>query len=77
MLFWGGFAKFEPSSVKRNFGTSVLNGVHDLHDTSTFGYYGTKIIGVAERECSNTAENHQTYITNRIHEALVLDKTHE
>ena len=48
ILFWGGFAKFEPSLVRRKFSTSVLNGLHDLHDTSTFGYYGSQIIVVTE-----------------------------
>ena len=67
----GEFAKFESRSVKRNFSTSVLNGLHDLHDIWTFGYYGSQSIVMAERECSNTAEYHQTFTTNRIHEALV------
>ena len=67
MLFWDGFAKFEPNSEKRNFSTSVLNGSHDLHDTSTFGYYGNQIIIVAEREYSNTASNHHFFFIKKPH----------
>ena len=39
MLFQSGFAKFEQSSVKRNFGTSVWMVLNDLHDISAFVYY--------------------------------------
>ena len=49
MLFESGFAKFEPSSVKRNFGTSVIMVLHDLHDISAFVYYGSQIVVVVER----------------------------
>ena len=72
MLFKSGFAKFEPSSVKRNFGTSVLIVMYDLHDISAFGYYGSQIVIVVERECSKPVENQQTLITNRLQETLVL-----
>ena len=72
MLFQSGFAKFEPSSVKRNFGTSVWIVLHDLHDISAFGYHGSQIVVVVERECSKQAENQQTLITNRQQETLVL-----
>ena len=46
--------------------------LHDLHDISAFGYYGSKIVVVVERECSKPSENQQTLITNRLHETLVL-----
>ena len=46
--------------------------LHDLHDISAFGYYGSQIVVVVERECSKPAENHQTLITNRLQETLVL-----
>ena len=46
--------------------------LHDLHNISAFGYYGSQIVVVAERECSKPAENHQTLITNRLQETLVL-----
>ena len=72
MLFLSGFAKFEPNSVKRNFGTSVWMVLHKLHNISAFGYYGSKIVVVVERECSKPAENQQTLITNRLQETLVL-----
>ena len=58
--------------MKRNFGTSVWMVLHDLHDISAFGYYGSKIVVVVERECSKPAENQQTLITNRLQETLVL-----
>ena len=64
--------QFESSSVKRNFGTSVSMVLHDLHDISAFGFYGSQIVVVVERECSNPAENQQTLITNRLQETLVL-----
>ena len=47
----------------------VLN---DLHDISAFGYYGSQIVVVVEKECSKPAENQQTLITNRLQETLVL-----
>ena len=72
MLFKNGFAKFEASSVKRNFGTSVRIVLHDLHGISAFGYYGSQIVHVVERKCSKLAENQQTLITNRLQETLVL-----
>ena len=46
--------------------------LHDLHDISAFGYYGSQIVIEVERECSNPAENQQTFITNRLQETLVL-----
>ena len=67
-----GLQNGESSSLKQKFGMSVLNGLPYLRDTSTSGYYGSEIIVVAEREYSNTAENHQTIVRNRIQEALVL-----
>ena len=70
MLF--GVGLLNVNKVQRNFGTSVLNGLHDLQDISTFVYNGSQIIVVTERECSTTAEDHQTLITTRIHEAPIL-----
>ena len=67
-----GFAKFEPSSVKRNFGTSVWMVLHGLHDISAFGYHGSQKVVVVEREYSKPAENQRTLITNRLQETLVL-----
>ena len=72
MLFKSGFAKFEPGSVKRNFGTSVWMVLHDLHDISALGYYGSQIVVVEETACSKPAENQQTLITNRLQETLIL-----
>ena len=72
MLFKSGFVKFEPSLGKRNFGTLVWMVLYDLHDISTFGYYGSHVVVVVERECFKPAENHQTLITNRLQETLVL-----
>ena len=46
--------------------------LHDLHDISALRYYGSQIVYVVERECSNPAENQQTLITNRLQETLVL-----
>ena len=46
--------------------------LHDLHVISAFGYFGSQKVVVVERECSKPAENHQTLITNRILERLVL-----
>ena len=46
--------------------------LHDLHDILDFGYYGSQIVVVVERECSKPAENQQTLITNRLLEKLVL-----
>ena len=72
MLFYSRFAKLEPSSVKQNFGTSVWMVLHDLHYISAFGYYGSQIVIVVERECSKPVENQQTLISNRLPETLVL-----
>ena len=72
MMFLDGFAKFEPRSVKRIFGTSVWMVLHDLHDISAFVYYGSQIVVVVERECSKSAENQQILIKNRLQETLVL-----
>ena len=58
--------------MKRNFGRSIWMVLHDLHDISAFGYYGSQMVVVVERECSKQAENHQTLITNRLQETLVL-----
>ena len=46
--------------------------LHDLHDISAFGYYGSQIVILVEKECSKPAENQQTLITNRLQETLVL-----
>ena len=46
--------------------------LHDLHDISAFGYHGSQIVVVVERECSKPAENQQTLITNRLQETLFL-----
>ena len=46
--------------------------LHDLHVISAFGYYGSQMVVVVERECSKPAENHQTLTTNRLQETLVL-----
>ena len=46
--------------------------LHDLHDISAFGYYGSQIVVVVEREYAKPAENQQTLITNRLQETLVL-----
>ena len=46
--------------------------LHDLHDISAFGYYGSQIAVVVERECSKPAENQQLLITNRLQETQVL-----
>ena len=46
--------------------------LHDLHDISAFWYYGSQMIVVVERECSQPAENQQSLITNRPLETLVL-----
>ena len=72
MLFTSGFAKFQSKSIKRNFGTSVWMVLHDLHAISAFGYYGSPIAVVVERECSKPAEYQQTLVTNRLQETLVL-----
>ena len=45
--------------------------LHDLHDISAFGYYGSQVVVVVERECSKPAENQQTLMTNRLQETLV------
>ena len=58
--------------MKRNFGTPVWMVLHDLHNISAFGYYGSQIVVVVERECSKPAKNQQTLITNRLQETLVL-----
>ena len=39
---------------------------------SPFGYYRSQIMVIVERECSKPAENHQTLITYRLQETLVL-----
>ena len=72
MLFYNGFTKFELSPVKQNFCTSVWIVLHELHDISAFGYHGSQIVIVVERECYKQAENQQTLITNRQQETLVL-----
>ena len=54
-----------------------LNGLHDLHDTSTFKYYESKITGVVEREYSKITKNHQTLLSNRISEAPILAQYRE
>ena len=46
--------------------------LHDLHDISAFGYYGSQIVDVVERECLQPAENQQTLITKSLQETLVL-----
>ena len=46
--------------------------LHDLHDISAFGYYGSQIVVVVQRECSKPSENQQTLITNRLQETIVL-----
>ena len=46
--------------------------LHDLHDISAFGYYGSQIVVMVERECSKPAENQQTLITKCLPETLVL-----
>ena len=46
--------------------------LHDLHDISAFGDYGSQIVVLVQREYSKQAENHQTLITNRLQETLVL-----
>ena len=46
--------------------------LYDSHDISAFGYYGSEIVVVVERECFKPAENQQTLITNRLQETLVL-----
>ena len=58
--------------MKRNFGTSVWIVLHDFHDISAYGYHGSQIVVVVERECSKQVENQQTLITNRLQETLVL-----
>ena len=72
MLFKSGFAKFEPSFSEATLRHVSLNGLHDLHDISAFGYYGIQIVNVVERECSKPVENHQTLMTNRLQETQVL-----
>ena len=44
-------AKFEPSSVKRNFNLVDLDVLHDLHKTSASGYYSGEITDLVEKEC--------------------------
>ena len=46
--------------------------LRDLHDISAFGYHGSQILVVVERECSKPAENQETLITKRLPETLVL-----
>ena len=64
----GELAKFERSSVKRNFGYVSFNGFHDLHDTSTFGHHGSQIFVVAKNKCSKTA------VSNFKNETLIMAK---
>ena len=45
--------------------------LYDLHDISAFGYYGSQIVVVVERECSKPAEHQQTLNTNLLQETLV------
>ena len=42
-----------------------LNGLLDLHDISTSGYYEGAKTSAVERKCSKTTENHQKSITKR------------
>ena len=63
--------------MKRNFGTSVWMVLHDFHDISAFGYHGSQIVVVVEKECSKLTENQQTLITNRLQETLVLAQKHK
>ena len=51
--------------------------LQDLHDIAAFGYYGSQIVVVVERECSKPAENQQTLITKRLQETLALAQTHK
>ena len=46
--------------------------LHDLHDISAFGYYGSLLVVVEERQCSKPAETQQTLIMNCLQETLVL-----
>ena len=46
--------------------------LHNLHNISAFGYNGSQIVVVVEKDCSKPAENQQTLITNRLQETLVL-----
>ena len=55
--------------------TSVgrIDELTDLHGTSNFGHYVMcKIIVVMERAYTKTKKSHQTLITQRIHESLML-----
>ena len=49
-----------------------LNGLHDLHDISTSGYYEGEKTSTVERECSKTKKNHQKLITKRKRKAPYL-----
>ena len=50
-----------------------LNGLHDLHDISTSGYYeGEKKTSTVERIYSKTTKNHQKLITKSIRKAPYL-----
>ena len=51
-----------------------LNGLHDLHDVSFLGFYGSQIIVVVKRQCSKLAEKHQSFITNRLQETLTFSQ---
>ena len=42
-----------------------LNGLHDLHDISTFGYYEDEKTSKIEREYSKIKKTHQNLITKR------------
>ena len=46
--------------------------LHDLHDISAFGYFGSQIVVVVEVDYSKPAENQQTLITDLLQETLVL-----
>ena len=49
-----------------------LNGLHDLHDISTSGYYEGEKTSTVEREYSRTKKNHQKLITKRKRKAPYL-----
>ena len=69
MLFKSSFPKIEPSSVKRHVSVNgfaqYLSFWVQCKPNSHCG---------RERECSKPAGNHQTVITNRLQETLVLAK---
>ena len=49
-----------------------LNGLHDLHDISTSGYYEGEKTSKIEREYSKTKKNHQKLKTKRKRKAPYL-----